>query len=159
MRFWHEDEDALVIVAAQVGAQIALLRRDEAAEDAPLRAPATPASGLVTVRHYARDDSIFIDHDYLIKGVAGAILWRILSEHSASGRIDFTNRELRLDRSLRLPLHAENLDARLVLLRRRLEERGSCLRLEKSGRGQFRLVTQGRVALEDADDGEAPLLA
>ena len=159
MRFWHEDEDALVIVAAQIGAQIGLLRRDEPAAEASLSTPAASRGGLVTVRRYARDDSMFIDHDYFIKGVAGAILWRLLSEHCATGRIDFTNRELRLDRSLRLPFHAENLDARLVLLRRRLEERGSCLQLEKTGRGQFRLVTQARVALEDADEGRSPEVA
>ena len=159
MRFWHEDEDALVIVAAQIGAQIALLRRDEPAAEIPLPAPVAPDSRIVTVRHYTRDDSIFPDHNYLIKGVAGAILWRLLREHCATGRIDFTNRELRLDQSLRLPLYAENLDARLVLLRRRLEERGSCLRIEKTGRGQFRLVTEARVALEDADDGQASAVA
>ncbi|MBF9029460.1 GAF domain-containing protein [Rhodobacterales bacterium HKCCE3408] len=159
LRFWNEDEDALVLITGQIGAQIALLRRDEPAAEAPLPAAVAPGAGLVTVRHYARDDSVFLDHDYLIKGVAGAILWRLLREHCATGRTDFTNRELRLDRSLRLPLHAENLDARLVLLRRRLEERDGCLRLEKTGRGQFRLVTAARLVLEEADEAQAPDVA
>ena len=106
---------------------------------------------MVAVRHYPRDDSVFLDHEYLIKGVAGAILWRLLREHAATGRTDFTTRELRLDRSLKLPDHAENLDARLVLLRRRLEERGACLQLEKTERGRFRLVCKCRIALEEAE--------
>lgn len=117
--------------------------------------PTVAAGDGVTVRHYARDDSVFIDHDYLIKGVAGAILWRLLREHAATGRTDFTTRELRLDRSLKLPDHAENIDARLVLLRRRLEERGACLRIEKTGRGLFRLVCRCRITLEDPGQSDA----
>ena len=34
------------------------------------------------VRHYAPDDSVFIGDDYLIKGVAGAILWKLLRERA-----------------------------------------------------------------------------
>jgi hypothetical protein len=96
---------------------------------------------------------VFLGHDYLIKGVAGAILWRLLREHVATGRSVFNTRELRLDPSLRLPQHAENLDARLVLLRKRLEERAAPIRLEKCGRGQLRLCIAGSITLECAGDG------
>jgi hypothetical protein len=155
MRFDHDCEDALMLVASHLGAMMALLREDDA-EEAPVAAlPEVAAGGGVTVRHYPRDDSVFLDHDYLIKGVAGAILWRLLREHAATGRTDFTTRELRLDRSLRLPDHAENLDARLVLLRRRLAERGVCLQIEKTGRGLFRLVSRCRITLEDAGEADS----
>ena len=100
------------------------------------------------VRYYPADDSVFLDHDYLIKGVAGAIFWKLVREH-ARGRVDFTNRELRLDRALRLPEHAENLEARLVLLERRLRERGGAIRIEKSGRGRFRLGVAAPLTLEE----------
>ncbi len=159
LHFDHEFEDALVLVATQLGALMALLR-DEETDEAPItEADTADAGGTVTVRHYPRDDSVFLGHDYLIKGVAGAILWRLLREHAATGRTDFTTRELRLDRSLKLPDHAENLDARLVLLRRRLEERCACLQLEKTGRGRFRLVSRCRIELEDAGQGEASAVA
>jgi hypothetical protein len=103
------------------------------------------------VRRYRADDSIFLDHDYLIKGVAGAIFWKLVREHAQQGRSEFSNRELRLDPALRLPEHAENLEARLILLQRRLKERNSSIRIEKSGRGRFRLVADCGVTLKDVD--------
>jgi hypothetical protein len=99
------------------------------------------------VRHYDADDSVFLGDDYLIKGVAGAILRRLVAEHLKDGRTEFTNRELRLDPSLRLPDLSDNLEARLVLLTRRLAERSEALRLEKAGRGRFRLVVNRPVRL------------
>ncbi|ADZ71008.1 GAF domain-containing protein [Polymorphum gilvum] len=160
MRFDHEDEDALVLLASYFGAQASLLGEEEAGSPdgptpSPAASPAAPAS-CVTVRRYPRDDSLFLDDDYLIKGVAGAILWRLLRQNAETGRTEFSTRELRLDRSLKLPDHAENLDARLVLLRRRLEERGACLRIERSGRGRFRLVATCGIALMDMDHEGSP---
>jgi adenylate cyclase len=118
MRFWSDDEDALAAVADHLGALTVVLRQAEepvtAAAVAPLQAPSKP----VVVRRYRADDSVFFDTTYIIKGVAGAILWKLLREYVESGRVEFTNRELRLDLSLRLPDHAENLEARLVLRKR-----------------------------------------
>jgi hypothetical protein len=140
-RFSYDDEDALVALAAHLGTSMQLLRQAE--DDEPeARAPATaapPGGAAVTVRRYAFDDSVFIDDDYLIKGVAGAILWKLVSEHARSGRVDYSNRELRLDPALRLPDVADNLEARLILLARRLAERCDFLGIEKTGRGRFRL--------------------
>jgi adenylate cyclase len=116
-----------------------------------LPAPREPAPGgaRATVRHYAADDSVFIDHDYLIKGVAGAIFWKLVQDHVRQGRTEFTNRELRLAPELRLPDVAENLEARLILLQRRLAERCDFLRIEKTGRGRFRLTVARMLALEE----------
>jgi hypothetical protein len=108
--------------------------------------------GTATIRFHAHDQSVFIGHDYLIRGVAGAILWRLLTEFTETGRTEFTTRELRIDPSLRLPEYSENLDARLILLRKRLEERGACIRLEKAGRGRFRLIAHCSVSLEKVID-------
>ncbi|WP_372841121.1 GAF domain-containing protein [Phaeovulum sp.] len=149
LRFAYDDEDALALVAGHLGARIAILRAGESDEDAPTPGEKLPLAGVVTVRYYAADQSVFLDHDYLIKGVAGAILWRLLREYQATGRTDFALRELRVDPALRLPAHAENLDARMILLRRRLEERQSCLRIEKAGRGRFRLAIACRLTLEE----------
>ena len=152
MRFGYDDEDALVAIAAQVGAALPLLQsqpaRDADVDPAPPRDAAAPrtaaepvASELppVPLRHYPHDDSVFLGEDYLIKGVAGAVLWLMARDHAEHGRTLFTNRELRLDPRLRLPDLDDNLEARLVLLRRRLADRAACLRLEKAGRGRLRL--------------------
>jgi hypothetical protein len=149
MRFRYEDEDALALVGDRLGSLIRLVQLAEA--ERPAAAPAEAAADRrpIVVRHYPADDSVFLDHDYLIKGVAGAIFWKLVQEH-ARGRVEFTNRELRLDPALKLPEHAENLEARLVLLERRLRERGGVIRIEKSGRGRFRLGVSCALTLEDA---------
>lgn len=154
MRFRYDDEDALALVADRLGERIVSLQREETAPAPAEVAPvaAAPARAIV-VRHYQADDSVFLDHDYLIKGVAGAIFWKIVREHVQAGRVEFSNRELRLDPALRLPEYAENLEARLVLLQRRLAERDSPIRIEKCGRGRFRLNVPAKLTLEEIGPG------
>ena len=101
------------------------------------------------MRHYRSNHSVFVNDTYLIKGVAGAILWKLLRDHERTGRQDFSNRELRLDPSLRLPGVADNLEARLLLLQRRLQENNPPMRIEKTGRGRFRLCVACPVLLEE----------
>jgi adenylate cyclase len=143
LRFRYDDEDALATIAGQLGMAIRFLQDAPEHEDADAatRTAAPAMSGTAAViRHYAVNDSIFIDDDYLIKGVAGAIFWKLLRDYTGKQRVEFTNRELRLDPSIRLPELSENLEARLILLSRRLAERCPFLRLEKAGRGRIRLV-------------------
>ena len=153
MRFRYDDEDALDLLAGRLGDMMAA-GLDPVGEEAQAQPVAKVAARLIHVRHYGADNSVFIDHDYLIKGVAGAIFWKIVVEYNMTGRSEFTNRELRLDPALRLPEFAENLEARLVLLQRRLCERDCPIRIEKAGRGRLRLRVPAKLVLEDipADD-------
>jgi len=156
MRFTHADEDALVALATQVGGLFRLFLAelelaDEAQSGTPREPP--PAGPPLRVRHYAANDSVFLGDDYLIKGVAGNILWTLLQDHQALGRTQFSNRELRADPRVRLPDQSDNLEARLVLLHRRLAERQACVQLEKTGRGRFRLLVARPLELEDMDPG------
>ena len=152
LRFSYDDEDALVALCGHLGALVAALRDDSDATPGDARAPAAPcapAGEAVEVRHYRTNDSVFIGRDYLIKGVPGAILWKLLTTREASGRCEFTNRELRMARELRLPEIADNLEARLILLQRRLAERCPRLAIAKTGRGQFRLEVDCALRLVD----------
>ena len=142
LRFSYDDEDALVAIAAQVGASMQAIQHSVESHETSSTGPsgkATSGGAPSVVRHYAADDSIFIDDDYLIKGVAGAIFVKLLRDHSNTQRCEFSNKELRLDPALSLPDVTDNLEARLILLERRLVERRSPMRLEKTGRGRFRL--------------------
>ena len=142
MRFGYEEEDALVALADYLALAIEL--HNQSAEAVETNNAIQPESvkvqgALVTVRHYAVDHSVFIGSDYLIKGVAGAIIWKLLCAYAELKRTEFSNRELRLDPALRLPDISDNLEARLVLLQRRLAERCTFIAIEKTGRGRFRL--------------------
>ena len=100
------------------------------------------------VRYYPVDGTVFINHDYLIKGVAGAILWKLACEHQHRGRSDFSTRELRLAREeLRLPEVQDNLESRLLLLKRRLAERAAPMQIERTGRGRLRFAVQQPLRL------------
>jgi adenylate cyclase len=143
LRFGYDDEDALVALAAQLGTMIhAQQHLSEAAEESPPSetAPSVAAGTPLLIRHYCEDDTIFVGDNYLIKGVAGSILWTLLCDYSEKKRTSFTNRELRLDPRIHLPDIGDNLEARLVLLRRRLSERDSHIHIEKTGRGRLSLV-------------------
>ena len=104
------------------------------------------------VTFHDRSGSLFIDGDYVIRGVPGRILNAMLREHEDSGRTEFSNKELRLNRSLGLPAGKDNLEARLLTLRRRLEARDDPFRLESVGRGRLRLTVDRPVQLSDVDD-------
>lgn len=150
MRFRYEDEDAVATLAAHLAGQVpALTRGTTAADGGPAIACPVPVGPPAVIRHHAADDSVFIDHDYLIKGVAGAIFRKLVRDHMTDGRCEFTNRELRLAPEIRLPEAAENLEARLLLLQRRLAERSDIVRIEKTGRGRFRLQVKRSLLLEE----------
>jgi adenylate cyclase len=160
-QFGYDEEDAFVTIAQHLGLaaqslaqgaeRVVDISRGRAGKPASqpdeTTASASSAGAPVSIRHYAADDTIFIGDDYLIKGVAGAILWKLLNEFQQHGRSEFTNRELRLDAALPLPDLSNNLEARLILLQRRLAERCPLLGIEKTGRGRFRLRVTRPVKL------------
>jgi len=153
--FDANDEALLTIVASVVANAIEAERTQARAAEATTRAtapaPAPSTASSTHVRFYASDGSTFLDGDYLIKGVAGRILWCLLRQHEDEGRSEFSNREVRLDPSLELPEFRDNFESRLILLKRRLDERGSPVRIEKTGRGRFRVVIETALRLESVD--------
>jgi hypothetical protein len=142
-------EPALRLLGAHLAA--ALAARGALPED-PHRGPSArpaPAGPPAEVVHYAADDTVLCDGEYVVKGVPGRILWTLLREHAATGRTAFSNRELRLDESLGLPAGNDNLEARLLVLRRRLADGATPIVLERVGRGRLELVVGRPLHLVD----------
>ena len=155
--FTDMDESLLAVVAHVVAGAIELNRVTGGTPATPLAAQPDHGAGsaegarspsAATIRYFPTDGSTFVDGEYLIKGVAGRILWRLVNDHQEDGRTEFTNREVRLDRSLEMPAFRDNLESRLVLLQRRLDERQAPVRIRRTGRGKFRLEAVGALNLE-----------
>jgi hypothetical protein len=151
-RFTAVDERLALIAARQIAANMAMMRLRSAAEPEELR-PDRSRTASVTgpcsvIKHFGSDDSVFIDDAYLVKGVPGRILCKITSAYLSEGRSEFSNKEIRLDSSLQLPDFKDNLESRLILLRRRMEERCDFLQIVSTGRGRFRFDVKRRIKLE-----------
>jgi adenylate cyclase len=159
-RFHEEDKASIELLGSYLAIAIQNMQLQERAADAQGPAPADrPAPPVVTgdtdaVRrirrelvYYAADECVLVDGEYLIRGLPAKILWRVLSAFDECGRNEFTNRELRLDKSLNLPEYKDNLESRLLLLRRRLEQKCSDIRLVSRARGRFGLELECDIAL------------
>ena len=152
-RFAAIDEHLALVATRQIAATLAMIRLKAAAEtpleprrDLPGVANQTGPCSLI--KHYGSDDSVFVDDAYLVKGVPGRILRKIVYAYLSHGRNEFTNKEIRLDSSLQLPDFKDNLESRLILLRRRIEERCDFLQIVSTGRGRFRFDVKRRLKLE-----------
>ena len=149
--FGYDDEDALMMLCGQFAVAMSLMQppdREPPATQAMKPLPDTEAGTALRLRRLGRDNSVFLDDVYLIRGVAGAVLWKLVAEYLRSGRREFSNRELRLAPELRLPDVQDNLEVRLLLLQRRLAEQRADIQLEKAGRGRMRLNVARPVVME-----------
>lgn len=145
---WHES--FLLVLANQIAMGIERLSEEAEKEPAPPPRAGTAAPAAAhAFLYYEADDCVFVDGEYLIRNVPGRILRKLLRAARDEGRREFTNRELRLDASLGLPTVKDNLETRLILLRRRLEEKCPGVRLVPVARGRFALEMDGAFTLEE----------
>jgi adenylate cyclase len=149
---WHEAFLNIVGNQAAIAIERMLERDDEEVIEAPPAPPSiTDARRSHSFRFYKGEDCIFVDGEYLIRNVPARLLWSVLRSFTAEGRTEFTNRELRLDPWLGLPAVKDNLESRLILLRKRLEQKCPDLRLASCARGRFRLEMDCRIELEERE--------
>ena len=136
-------EGLLHIIGAHTAAALAARAGSAAEPPASTRtAPEAPGSPALQLVYYQADDTVLCDSTYIVKGAPGRILWAMLTSHADSGRTEFTNRELRLDESLELPAGHDNLESRLLVLRRRLASIDCGVTLERIARGRLELRLQ-----------------
>jgi len=152
LRFGEWHEAYLEVIGNQIALGIDRMqeRADESVPAEPRQQapppPKKPARSRTLV-YYRNDDCVFADDEYLVRNVPGRILWRLLKDWRERGRTEFTNRELRLDPTLGLPEIKDNLESRLILLRKRLEEKCPDVRIVSTGRGRFALEIAAELRL------------
>ena len=149
-RAFTERDAQLLSIAGQLVAQaVALHRDDEGDKSSGAVDTVAPGTGTtLRVRYYEADDSVFVDGEYLIKGLPGKVLWLVLTLRQSEGRSTFLNRELRLHPFLKLPSYKDNLETRRLMLQRRLDEKGLAIRLNRELRGRLQLECDVSVELE-----------
>lgn len=147
----ESDEEFLMTFGSYVALLIENFQMQESPEQ-PLTSKVTEtrlSESKIHVAYYKNDDCIFIDGEYLIRNIPAKLLWKILKSYEAKGQTEFSNRELRMDPTLQLPDFKDNLETRLILLRKRLEKKCPAFKLPSCGRGKFRLELSSKFILEE----------
>src|SRR6185295_11386299 len=109
---FHEEDRAYIEVLGgylAIAIQNSLLRERAEEPEESLSVKTKPVETAantdrsIKVEYYKSDECILVNGEYLVRSIPAKILWKLLHEHRASGSMEFTNRRLRLDKTLHLP--------------------------------------------------------
>lgn len=152
-KHWTTTEKCILsVIANQLGSSTrALSVQEESQQELPK--PSVNSSSVnkkkFSIKFIESEESIFLNDAYLIKNMPAKILWHLLKEYKKTGRLDFSNMELRCQAHLNLSEFKHNLEARLVLLKKRLQQNCGHIRIVNTSRGRFRLEVDGEVELSE----------
>ncbi len=158
-RFHEADRQSIELLGSYLAIAIQNMQLREPAEasvsvDVPDASSAVAAersgASRLAITYYPNEEVVLVDGEYLIRSLPARIFWKLLQLRERDGRSEFTNRELRLDKSLNLPEFKDNLETRLLLLRRRLEVKCPDIKLVPCARGRFTLDVSRDVTLRMA---------
>jgi GAF domain-containing protein/pyridoxamine 5'-phosphate oxidase-like protein len=156
LAFSPEDELAMGILGRHLAMALSLVETDPPEVPAARtmeNAGAQAAGPRFRVVHHGLDDSVFIDNEYIVRGVPGRLLMAFLRTYASEGRREFSNKEIRADQTLRLPDFKDNLETRLLLLQRRLQEKQAPVQVERPARGRILLIVCGQPVIERGNEG------
>jgi hypothetical protein len=99
-------------------------------------------------RYFQTDESMTLNGVNFIKGISAKILKYLLEGYLIDGRSSFEYKELKRQFEITLGQKNSNFEIRFYRLVDKLENDSSGLRIERTGRGKFRVVTKGKVRFD-----------
>ncbi len=99
-------------------------------------------------RYFQSDESMTLNDANFIKGVSAKILKYLLEAYLNDGRSSFEYKELKRQFEITLGQKNSNFEIRFYRLVEKLEEDSPGLRIERTGRGKFRMASKGTVRFE-----------
>lgn len=129
-----------------------LVREEEMPADELLaRHQALMASltGKAEYRWYPEDESLTLNDRHFTKGVPAKILKGLLEDYLKAGKREFEYRDFKRRFEISLGQKNSNFEVRFTRLAEKLDAEPGGLRIEKTGRGRFRLLVTGDLALSE----------
>jgi len=133
-----------------------LTREEETKEDelegkhAALMASLNPPA---IYRYHGSDESLTLNDRYFTKGIPAKIMKGLLDAYLSEGKREFEYRDFKRRFEINLGQKNANFEVRFARLAEKLDTEQGGVRIEKTGRGRFRLQITGVVEFQGAEEG------